>query len=142
VSEESKYLYDASLRIMDVPSKHEEITATLGIQPTKCHKAGDINPKINKPWKNSIWAIDSPLPKDVDFNKHLRWIAELIAPHETFLRNLKDQGARMDLYCGYMTDSIHSGFVVDAESLVLPARLGISFGVSVMILPNSRYEKK
>src|SRR6266404_1638059 len=110
MNEEIKRLFNASLRIMDVPNKHEEITATLGIQPTMCHKAGDINPQISKTWKNSIWAIDCPLPREVNFNKHLGWIAELMAPHETFLHDLKDQGARMDLYCGYKTDSIHSGF--------------------------------
>jgi Domain of unknown function (DUF4279) len=134
MSDESEYLFSASLRIMEVPHRHQEITATLGIQPSICHKAGDNNPQINKPWMNNIWAIDSPLSKFADFNDHLRWIANLIEPHEAFLRDLKKEGARMDLYCGYKTDSIHSGFVVKAESLMPFTRLGISFGVTVMIL--------
>ncbi len=134
MSDESKYLFGASLRIMDAPSRHEEITTTLGIQPSICHKVGDINPQINKPWINNIWVIDSPLPKDADFDDHLHWIAHLIAPHEAFLHDLKKEGARMDLYCGYTTDSIHSGFEVKAESLMPFTRLGISFGVNVMIL--------
>jgi hypothetical protein len=134
MSDESKYLFRVSLRIMDVPNKHEEITATLGIQPSICHKTGDINTKTNKSWTNNIWAIDSPLSEDTDFNNHLHWIANLIESHEAFLHNLKKEGARMDLYCGYKTDSIHSGFVVKAESLMPFTRLGISFGVTVMIL--------
>ena len=119
---------------MGVPAAHSEITKVLGIEPTECHTTSDIHPRTHKPWINDIWSIDSPLPRAADFDEHLKWLADLIRPHEAFLRGLSARGARMDLYCGYMTDSIHSGFVVSAESLRLFTSLGIAFGVSVMIL--------
>jgi len=36
------FAYSASLRIMDVPDKHDEIANVLGVEPSICHKADEV----------------------------------------------------------------------------------------------------
>jgi hypothetical protein len=134
MSEEPQRLFSVSLRIMDAPHKHEEITATFGVQPTGCHKVGDIRTKIGKTWENDIWTVEAPFPRDVDLNIHLQWISDLIKPHGDFLRKLRDQGARIDVYCSFRTNTDLSGFAIRPERMVLFAQLEIPVEVSVMFL--------
>jgi hypothetical protein len=127
-----KFWFSASLRIMNAPERHEEITSRMG-QPSHCHTKGDSDPdRAGKLWKNSIWYRESPLPEQQDIGDHLAWVADFAAPHEDYLRQLIADGARIDIYMSYCSDHDHCGFGLDPKHLEIFVRLGIRFEVSVM----------
>jgi hypothetical protein len=129
------FAYSASLRIMEVPDKHSEITQVLGVEPDVCHKVGDVaNEKTGRLWENNIWSVRSPLPETRDLDHHLKWLSKLVLPHEEYIRALMKEGADVDVFCGYRSDCDHCGFDVKPKSLELFVRLGVRMAVSVIVI--------
>ena len=97
---DTKFWCNASLRIMDVPERHQEINNVLRV-PTHCHASGDSNPEQpGKQWKNSIWFREAPqVPEERELHEHLLWIVEFALPHETFLQRLISDGLELTFIC-------------------------------------------
>lgn len=130
----AKFWFAACLRIMDAPDLHDELNVVLGV-PTFSHKKGEPNddPVATKPWQNSIWSIESPLPEHRDLGEHLCWLEEFTRPHTAYLRDLiTRRAARVDIYMSYRCSDDHRGFGLDPEQLDLFVRLGVRFELSIM----------
>ena len=122
----------ACLRIMDVPEMHDEIIENLG-QGTFHHKAGDIRLTVPlRRWKNNIWCIEAPVPKNMEIHHHLKWVSDFALKNESYLKSLKARDARIDIYMSYACDEDHRGFGLDPELLEVFVRLGIRFEMSVL----------
>ena len=130
--DETAFWSSAALRVMDVPELHSEIIAALG-EGTHHHKIGDIRSTTPlREWKNSIWAIEAPVPDTYEVHHHLKWISDYALNNELFLKSLKARGARIDIYMSYACDEDHRGFGLEPSLLEVFVRLGIRFEMSVM----------
>ena len=126
------FAYSASLRIMDMPDKHEEITDILGVKPSICHKADEVN-KYGELWGNDIWTIKSPLPESQSLDEHIEWLSNLVSPHKNYVHGLMAQGADVDIFLGYRSDCEWCGFDLKAKSLALFTELGVDMTVSIIV---------
>lgn len=130
----AQFWFAAALRIMDAPDLHDELTSLLG-PPTYSHRKGELNdsPQATRPWQNSIWSVESPLPEQRDLGEHLGWIADFALPHADYLRDLiARRAARVDIYMSYHCSEDHRGIGLDPERLEVFVRLGVRFELSIM----------
>jgi hypothetical protein len=120
-----------SFRVMNAPQLHDEIEKALG-PATHSHTAG--SEKVERPgkfWKNDIWILDSPLPKERQIHEHLKWLSDFLTPHEPVIARWISQGAKVDLFFSYSCSDNGRGFGVPGKYLGIFDRLDIPFEVSV-----------
>lgn len=128
------FAYSASLRVMNAPELHNEISKITGIEPSECHCIGDIaNVKSGRKWENDIWIISSPLSKYKDLTEHLRWLQKKIKPHFKYFKMLIKKGVKIDIFCGYSSDCDTAGFCIKPEALEIFVELEIPLEVSVIV---------
>ncbi len=125
------YSFSASLRIMEAPMPHDEISSR--IEPSHVHKRGDIRiKKLNKKWDNDIWSLRSPLPEKTELTEHLMWIWEQIKPHSQYIKSLVAKGVEVDLFCSYTCEFDNGGFIIQSEVYEILEVLKIPIGFSIV----------
>ena len=128
--------FSATLRIMNAPEIHDEIEKTTGIKPTHVHVRGDIafrGTKKVRLWENDLWSLKSPLDGALELSRHLDWLWDTIEPHADYFQDLAEKGVKMDVFCGYRSDSDEGGFSLTSSALQIVQKLGISVEFSVII---------
>lgn len=130
--EKPYFHFSATLRIYGDGLDFEAITAAMGLRPTHAHKKGESRRPGGHPYPDDAWHYSSGLPEDAPLDAHLQTLWADVAPACAFLMSLKLQH-RVDVFCGYRSDSDHAGFQVEAKSLAIFTALEIPFGVSVII---------
>jgi hypothetical protein len=126
------YAHSAALRVMDAPGLHDEITRKTGIEPSHSHKKGEVRtPKGT--WENSIWMLESPLGWKEEMSAHLNWLWQQVAPHVAYLKDLKASGVKLDVFCGFRTDTDTGGFSIQPGALAIITELEIPIEVSVIV---------
>jgi len=126
------YAHSASLRVMDAPELHDEITRKTGIEPSHCHKKGEAR-LPNGTWENSIWMIESPLGPEAEMSAHLQWLWQQVAPQVSVFKELKASGVALDVFCGFRTDTDTGGFSNQPKALSIVTELEIPIEVSVIV---------
>jgi hypothetical protein len=67
----------------------DEITAAIGITPTRTHRAGElISPRAIMRYQNDIWQLDSGLDKSTDLEDQVKDVLERLKAGGTDLINL------------------------------------------------------
>ena len=122
----------ACLRIFADDLPHDEITRTLGVQPTMQRKRGDRRRPGSQPYKDAAWHFQPDVPEEQELSEHLRTLWEVIKPHIQYLRDLKAR-ARVDIFCGYRSNHGGAGFEVAPDALEPFIALDIPFSISVVI---------
>ena len=127
------YSFSASLRVMDAPEIHEEISSKL--KSSHEHKKGEVRElKLNKRWENSVWILKSPLPKTDSLTKHLEWIWETIKPHIEYFKSLIDANINIDIFCSYTSDCDNGGFELKPQVYEMLATLKVQIGFSIIVV--------
>jgi hypothetical protein len=117
--------FRATLRIAGEGLDFEEISRTLGLKATRTHRKGGKR-------KVDMWLYNAPVDRTRPLDEHIMAIWEAARPQMAYLRQLKKR-FKVDLFCGYQSNSCTGGFNVDHRCLGLFAELDIPFGVSVII---------
>ena len=129
--EKTYFAYSATLRIFgDIPSP-EDISAHLGLQPTKTHRKGDKPDPRHSGFRDDMWAYDPPVDKSESLDKHIDALWAKLKPHKQYLLELKKSLA-VDVFLGYRSNCDHAGIEVPHASLEMFAELEIPFGVSII----------
>ena len=118
--------FKATLRITGDGLDCEEISRALGLNPTHTQRKTDKK-------KVDMWAYRAPVDETRPLDEHIMAIWDAVRPSIPYLRKLK-QRFKIDLFCGYRSNSCTKGFSVDNRCLGLFAELDIPFGVSVIIV--------
>ena len=118
--------FRATLRIAGKNLDFEEISQRLKL------KAAHTRRKAGKQ-KMDIWLYDAPVARTRPLDEHIMAIWKVACPHMAYLRQLKKR-FKIDLLCGYQSNSCTAGFEVDQRCLGFFTELGIPFGVSVIII--------
>ena len=125
----------AALTIQGPHLDLENISSTLGIEPSHNHKVGDLIAKHSKrKHKHDMWSVDAPLDKQKPMDEHLNWLAQHLRPHYDFIRSLKSQDeVEIYVYCGFTFYDFEAGLSLSPEALSIFTDLGISMEVSVLV---------
>jgi hypothetical protein len=133
MAKKPKFCFSASLRVMDAPELHDEIEVVTGLKPSHAHLKGDKKPRTSSTWDNDIWILQSPLNEKAELTDHLNWLWNTIKPHSDYFKELLQKGRKVDVFCGYRSDSDNAGFIVQPDALEIFASLNIPFQVSCII---------
>jgi hypothetical protein len=118
--------FSATLRISGQNLDFDKITHTLALIPSHILKKGGKR-------KADIWAYRAPVERTRPLDEHIMAIWKAVKPRMVFLRRLKKK-YKVDMFCGFQTNSCTGGFEVNQRCLGFFSELDISFGVSVIII--------
>lgn len=107
----------AALRVSSATLTADQITAQLGIEPSKkLEKGTPISRRSESPRirESALWILDSGLPESEALDKHLERISELVASHSSELQSLLAD-CEIDIFCGYTFHDDQGGFVLPRE---------------------------
>jgi hypothetical protein len=117
--------FSSTLRIAGDGLNFDEISQTLGLTPTHTHRKRGRH-------KQDMWAYKVPLDRQRPLEEHIMALWDVIRPHIRYLQDMK-QKFKVDVFCGYRSNSATAGFQVSHSCLGLFSELEIPFGVSVVI---------
>ncbi len=132
LDEENRFHFIAALRIHGDGVPFEEISRTLGFQPTHLHRKGERRGPKSPSYRDDAWHFEPDIPKTAPLGAHLDALWLVLAPRLDYLKSLK-QRYKLDIFCGYRSNCDIAGFEVPHESLKLFTALEVPFGVSVVI---------
>lgn len=128
------FAFSATLRIHGNIESLDEITKTLGVEPTRTHRRGERRRvKSQGPYEDDGWHYEAPVPEEKPLTEHLEALWSVVCNHVDYLKELKTQGLSVDIFCGYRSDCDHAGFTVAPGALRIFRELDVPFGVSVII---------
>lgn len=131
--------FDASFRIIGDKLDTDYITSLLGIKPDYSHMKGQPNNRTGKggkvivgpPHKTGIWSINSELPETSSLEEHLTFLLETLEPMGDKVRELANDGYRVDFYCGFFVKhGAQGGFDISPEILERMGKMRINLAVS------------
>ena len=128
--ESSYFAYSATLRIHGINLPFDEISLTLGVDPSHQHKTGERPRASARPYTDDAWHFTAPIAEEKELTEHLRSLWQVVQPHVGYLTALT---ANVDVFCGYRTNNGAAGFSVEADALEIFASLNVPFGVSVIV---------
>lgn len=131
-SEEPYFHFSATLRIHGEGLDLDAITTAIGLQPTHTHKKGDSRRPGGRAYRDDAWHYSADLPEEAPLDAHLQALWTDVAPAREFLVSLKAQH-RVDVFCGYRSDSDYAGFRVEPTSLEIFTALEVPFSISIIV---------
>jgi hypothetical protein len=93
-----------------------EISARVGMKPTRSWKKGDINPSTQRERNHSRWCLDSRLDQTAPLESHVADVLEQLRPHATSVEQVRsavDGGMQLVAYFY----SHYPGFSLEASVL-------------------------
>ena len=108
----------------------EGITNALGVRPSDCHRAGDLDPS-RRPLPRDLWSLGSPLPRTEPLDAHIKWLFRALEPCFPVLRQLTER-AEVRSFCGILAEGDRCGFRVSSEALRFFVELTIPMEISLI----------
>jgi len=131
----------AKLLIYPSELKHEDITASLGLEPTEAHNNGDEIPTIRgtmRVAKVTFWLLSSEnyvVSKDV--RAHLDWLLERLSNSHDALRDLQQtHEVKMSVDCPWWSRGGHGGPALWPEQMRQLAELNLECSFEVQFYPD------
>lgn len=134
-TEETWFAFSATLRIHGEGLDFDEISRTLGVQPTYTHRKGECNSKQRPDleWKDDAWHYGVGLDESRPLQDHILALWQVLKFHVPYLKALKER-FKVDTFCGYRSNNQTAGFEVDYRCLEMFTALEIPFGLSIITL--------
>jgi len=130
-SEASRKWSTASFRIAGDALRPDQVTATLGLEPTrsgvKGERPGPGRRSINR---TSFWLLKCPLSDSLPLVEHLSWLLDVFEPKFSLISATAEGSTKM-LLCGFSSGNGQGGFTLDAKTLQRIADLGVSLSVDL-----------
>jgi len=103
-----------------------EISARLGLEPTRSWKKGDLNPRTERERNHSRWCLDSRLDQTAALEAHVADVLEQLRPYSTAVERIRSEvDGGMQLVAYFYSD--YPGFALDAS--VLAELGGLKLGI-------------
>lgn len=123
-----------TLRIYPQIIDPSEVTARLGIEPSKWQRRGESSAPGASPPKLHGWFLSSDRSVDsCDNRKHLDWLITQIAPQAGVLRGLQDEECKMDVSCFWVSRSGHGGPSIRPAQMQALAALNLELWFDVFL---------
>jgi|SRR6185369_15213779 len=131
-NEEPYFAYSASLRIFgDIPN-FDEISQTLGIEPTHTHRKGQQRGQADSSFPHDMWSYTPPLEWSEPLERHINVLWTQLKPHKLYLKKLKES-LTVDVFLGYRSNSDTAGVEIPHTSLEMFSELEIPVGLSIIV---------
>lgn len=134
--------FSVALLIVHPTIEPQEIEDVLGLVATHVHRVGDqrSTPKgttlpgkyPDTRWRYSIRYIVA----DQWFVEELDEFLDMLQPHKSFLKNLRDTGGTTCVIVGFLGDG-HFGDKIPVETLTKFNELGVSLGIEIYTVPQN-----
>jgi hypothetical protein len=123
--------FRASLGIWGEELRPDEITSRLDLKPTRIHIRGERkSSRVPLLWKESYWSLDCPINGESDPSDHLRWLLDVLEPKSAMLKEISAR-FRVEIWCGFSSESGQGGFKLDANTLQRIANLDVPMTVDL-----------
>lgn len=126
------FAHSAALRIFGDGVDFETITRTLGVEPTHTHRKGEMQGKRSKPWPHDMWSHEAQVEESRPLDQHITALWDVLRPHMPYLYELK-RSLKVDVFCGYRSNSGTAGIDVDHRCLGLFIELEVPFALSIIV---------
>jgi Domain of unknown function (DUF4279) len=76
----ARHWVSSAVRVTSATARIDEISAALGMEPTRAHERGTLTSPRNPNSKRRdrlVWIVESDVPDEASLEDHLRWAAEL-----------------------------------------------------------------
>ncbi len=109
---------EATFRMSGNTVDPHEITAVLGIMPSKAFKAGDPRGKSAQ-WKHGQWSLSSEdHVSSTELQTHIEWLLDQLEPVQARIRSLLSKGdIEADIFCYWQFETFNAGLVLTAPLL-------------------------
>jgi len=126
------FRYSATLRIVGDIRDFEEITAMIGVMPTRIHKKGERRTKRSPPYQHDMWSYTPDVNREKPLSVHLDTLWLELQGKVDVINELK-KCFDVNIFCGYRSDCATAGFIIPHESLTIFQELELPFDVSVVV---------
>lgn len=127
--------FDASIRIISESLSVQELTSTIGHEPTRS-SSPVTSSNADGTRHDFRWILDSELPDSSSLEEHLEALLGFLEQrHSVFARLPQD--CTIDLWCTAYSSSSFLGIVLDRSLIKRAAMLGLSFVISAYREPES-----
>jgi hypothetical protein len=130
--EENFFAHRATLRIFGQIPDVSEISASLGIEPTRVHRVGERRGDKSPPYKQDMWSFTPPLPEERPLGEHIDALWSAIRDKKAYLLDLK-KTLNVDVFLGYRSNCDQAGIEVPHSCLEMFVELQIPLGLSIII---------
>lgn len=130
---------NASLIIYPNEMVHEEVTALLGIEPTKAVNSGDTRESslgVSSIVRMTMWKLTSEGQVDSkDLRHHLHWLLEQIGLAGDSLLSMREKGqAEMAITCRWWSENNHGGPALLASQMYCIGEMGLEMNFEFQFL--------
>ena len=110
----------------------QEVSDSIGIQPTKRFRRGDIR-KGNKRWPHGYWELSSKNEvSSIDLSLHLQWLLNQLEPaNSQLLKIIKKDSVCAEIRCLWVLPIEYVNLSIDSELLSKIAYLGLSLEIDI-----------
>jgi hypothetical protein len=124
----------ATLRIYPQRYGPEEVSARLGLEPSKWQRRGEAAVPGSRPAPVHGWFLSSDgMVASLDVRRHLDWLLSRIGSRGDAIRALQAEGCDMDIFCLWVSASGHGGPSVRPAQMGELARLNLELGFDVFL---------
>ena len=134
VQSNTRYRYDACLRLAGLGAAQDQIALTTGLRATHTHRKGEPFGLRGNTRPTDMWMLASPLGEAANHSDHLEWLWQQVGPHAEYFRILVQEAAWADVCLGCLSESPCPLISVAPESLTLlrELELGLSFNFTLV----------
>ena len=131
VNEANEKWSTASFRIAGDALRPDQVTAILGLEPTRSGVKGERHSSGHgSVSRTSFWLLKCPLSDSSPLSKHLEWLLDMFEPKFTSISSITE-GATIMFLCGFSSGNGQGGFTLDARTLQRIARLGVALSIDL-----------
>ena len=124
----------ATLRIYPERYGPEEVTARLGLEPSKWQSRGEVWVPGSRPAPVHAWLLSSDgVIASRDVRLHIDWLLSRIGSRGEMIRTLQAEGCKMDISCFWVSASGHGGPSVRPAQMGELARLNLELWFDVYL---------
>jgi hypothetical protein len=117
----------ATFRAFSESLDPDEVSRALGIEPTKCFRAGDER-KPNRPYapyRSGGWLLSTEAFESRDIREHVDRLLDRLEPSAPALARLVEEGARCSVFCFWSSDNGQGGPQLDPTQMARLAALNL-----------------
>lgn len=103
----NSFEYCATLHILHPSINPEDVTACLGIEPSRTSGAGQTDRNIpGRVYDFSHWMCELPVRDGDDLPTFLECVIALLSPHRGYLEHISDEGGEIECFIGIFADRL------------------------------------
>jgi hypothetical protein len=125
----------ASVRVFSDAHTPNAIGLVLGTDGTSSHLRGEGFGNRGLTRKTNAWFLSSEdQVTSKDLRRHIDWLLDRLPVAPDAVQTLAREGARIDVFCYWLSKSGHGGPALSAPQMERLARLGLTISLDVYLL--------